>query len=64
MSEIAQLRTGFVASVPIYYPPSALNVKVKKFIEARVNGGSNLIPLYYLAEPSRGKKTLLSLTLV
>ena len=41
MSEIAQLRTGFVASVPIYYPPSALNVKVKKFIEARVNGGSN-----------------------
>ena len=69
--------------------PSALNVKVKEFNQARVNGGSNYdslisdahewineiptVPIYYLAKPQprerawkyqRGKKTLLSLTLV
>ena len=74
--------------------PSALNVKVKEFNQARVNGGSNYdslmprhlisdahewineiptVPIYYLANPQprerawknqRGKKTLLSLTLV
>ncbi|KAL0287983.1 UNVERIFIED_CONTAM: hypothetical protein Sradi_7112900 [Sesamum radiatum] len=62
------------------------NVKVKKFNQARVNGGSNYdslkvakcyrdstVPVYYPAKPQprerawrnqRGKKTLLSLTLV
>ena len=44
----------------MWFLPSALNVNVKKFKQARVNGGSNYdslkvakctVPIYYLAKP-------------
>ncbi|KAL8122680.1 hypothetical protein AgCh_010877, partial [Apium graveolens] len=42
----------------------ALNVKVKKFNQARVNGGTKPQPRERAWQNQRGKKTLLSLTLV
>jgi len=41
-----------------------MNVKVKKFNQALVNGGSNYDSLKVAWNNQRGKKTLLSLTLV
>jgi len=36
----------------MWFLPSALNVKVKKFNQARVNGGSNYDPYLLSSEPT------------